>query len=76
MARIISVEKVGDDLFTIVVANGSETCRSACRLEMADASGGGVVRKMEFESDEFQRLIMMGDINVKEISKAIELASR
>lgn len=75
MMKIISVEKVGDDLFTIVVGNGSETCRSACRLEMADVSGGSVVRKMEFESDEFQRLIMMGDINVKEISKAIDQAS-
>lgn len=74
--KIINMEKIGDDLFAVIARDESQTCQSVCRLQMVDVSGGNTVRRMEFESDEFQNLIIMGDISVKEVAREIEMASQ
>lgn len=76
MMKIISVEKIGEDLFAVTAGNEAQTCQSFCRLQMADVAGRWEIRRMEFESDEFQKLIMMGNISVKEVAREIEQASQ
>jgi len=75
MMKIISVEKIGDDHYTVTAGDGSETCQSVCKVQMTDVSGGGRVKRLLFESHEFQKFIMLGEINIKEIAREIERAS-
>ncbi|MGV3549151.1 hypothetical protein [Rhizobium sp.] len=69
--RIIGVEKLGDDLFSISAGNEVETCRSKCRLVQTNVSGSDPVRVMQFDSEEFNKRIMLGEIMIQEIREVL-----
>ncbi|WP_316228457.1 hypothetical protein [Bradyrhizobium sp. SZCCHNR1039] len=71
MIKVIGVERLSEDRFLISVGDENDTFQSVCRLAVAEVAGSQEVKIIEFESDEFQKMIMKGQIRVKDIAKAI-----
>ncbi len=67
MMKLLGVEMLNSDLFKIVVGNEHRSLETLCRFEMA-----GEIRCMNFDSDEFNKLMMKGEIDFFDIREAIK----
>lgn len=56
--------------YIVTVVDGDQQHSSLCYLEEASAPSGPV-KTIRFQSDSFQRLIMLGKVQIKEIMEAI-----
>ena len=70
--KIICVEKLGEDHFSILAGNEAETCGSICRVRSEKLSNGESIRVMNFDCDEFNRRITMGEIMIQDIRDALQ----
>jgi hypothetical protein len=72
MMKILSVDKLGEELFSILAGNEVETCRSACRISTEKLSDDNSISVMNFDSVEFERRIVMGEIMIQDIRDALQ----
>ena len=71
MMKITSVERLGDYIFVVVASDASKSVRSICRLNDEKVFGGQTIKRLKFDSDEFQKLVMTGAIVIKDVSDNI-----
>ena len=69
--EVVSIEKIEERLFSILVSDGVESCRSLCRVEPHGVSGSDVpITGLHFD-DELSRLIARGRVDFKQVRQAI-----
>jgi hypothetical protein len=76
MMKVIGVGRISDGLFSITVGNASSRFQTLCKISVVEVSGHAPVQTMEFESEEFKKMIMMGDVSIEEIRKSLKEYSK
>lgn len=71
MMNVISVYEIDRDIFKVVVGNDSGSCEAICKLSTDLTSAGEKLGRMDFDSPEFNTLMMRGEIDFKEVRQAI-----
>jgi hypothetical protein len=66
------VVRLGEDAYLVrVTCPNGEVIESKCRVEIKTLATGKVIKNVTFESDAFQREIMLGNIQSRDITQAV-----
>ena len=72
MMQLVAVTRVSPDVLKVVVEDGSRTCETLCTIGTKELSKGEKIRIINFASEEFNRYLMLGEIDVFEVRSAIQ----
>lgn len=72
-SMIKNIVKIRTNTYQLTVElNNGDFVETVCRVVVSETANGEAVQSFKFDSDEFQRAVMLGKIDVRAICAAIE----
>jgi len=71
--QVVKIIEIGTDTYALAVKlDDGGVHETACTIRDSDVRGGKAIEVFNFESDDFQKRIMAGEIDVRAVMSAVQ----